>query len=602
MQRIQRPGNLWTAYQHDALGNIIRSDYYDGTWETFSYDKNGALQETENEHITVKLERDPSGQVIKEWQNDHWIASSYDELGNRSQITSSLGAKIDVTRNELGNVLQMTASRSEQNQWTASMQYNELGQEIERILPGDVISKWQYDITGRPTHHRVSSQSRDTRRRAYNWDVNHQLRSMVNELTGVKVTYGYDEFSNLVWANQDSRQFDFLYRSVDDVGNLYETKDKKDRVYGAGSRLLETKDAKFSYDEEGNLVEKVEHNGDTWKYEYYGNGMMAKVIKPDNTEVMFKYDALGRRIEKCSGVRATHFVWDGNTILHEYLSQDNSVENASQTDDLDSLVTWVFNDGFVPSAKITNKGNYSIISDYLGTPVEAYDEQGHKVWSAELDVYGRVNEFTGEKDFIPFRYQGQYEDVEIGLYYNRFRYYDPEQGNYTQIDPIGLAGNNPTLYGYVGNTNTWIDVFGLPRAPSQILAGNLKKGGSKTTGYQAHHVIPTNVWKRYKTFFDDIGIGGLRDEAFNGIMIPSNPDTLQKSSFNFIHNTHHSLYNSHVVNEIKFISEDFDNGIIDKKTARGKVRKLQMNLKNQLSMGHFDTVQSKKYPNCKRLG
>ncbi|WP_036128596.1 hypothetical protein, partial [Lysinibacillus sphaericus] len=85
VQRVQRPGNRWTAYQHDALGNIIRSDYYDGTWETFSYDKNGSLQETENEHVTVKLERDPSGQVIKEWQNDHWIASSYDDLGNRSQ-------------------------------------------------------------------------------------------------------------------------------------------------------------------------------------------------------------------------------------------------------------------------------------------------------------------------------------------------------------------------------------------------------------------------------------------------------------------------------------------------------------------------------------
>ncbi|MFT9820086.1 hypothetical protein [Lysinibacillus sp. NPDC056185] len=55
---------------------------------------------------TVKLERDPSGQVIKEWQNDHWIASSYDELGNRSQITSNLGAKIDITRNEMANVLQ----------------------------------------------------------------------------------------------------------------------------------------------------------------------------------------------------------------------------------------------------------------------------------------------------------------------------------------------------------------------------------------------------------------------------------------------------------------------------------------------------------------
>ncbi|WP_137067868.1 hypothetical protein [Lysinibacillus mangiferihumi] len=42
---------------------------------------------------------------------------------------------------------------------------------------------------------------------------------------------------------------------------------------------------------------------------------------------------------------------------HEYFSQDNSntlensVENASQTDALDNLVTWVFNDGLCPFCK-----------------------------------------------------------------------------------------------------------------------------------------------------------------------------------------------------------------------------------------------------------
>jgi RHS family protein len=40
----------------------------------------------------------------------------------------------------------------------------------------------------------------------------------------------------------------------------------------------------------------------------------------------------------------------------------------------------------------------------------------------------------------PFRYQGQYEDSETGLYYNRFRYYDPSTGAYISQDPIGLAG------------------------------------------------------------------------------------------------------------------------------------------------------------------
>ena len=34
-------------------------------------------------------------------------------------------------------------------------------------------------------------------------------------------------------------------------------------------------------------------------------------------------------------------------------------------------------------------------------------------------------------------------------------------GMYISSDPIGLAGNNPTLYGYVGDVNTWLDQWGL---------------------------------------------------------------------------------------------------------------------------------------------
>ena len=95
--------------------------------------------------------------------------------------------------------------------------------------------------------------------------------------------------------------------------------------------------------------------------------------------------------------------------------------------------------------------------------MEAYDEEGKKVWERNLDIYGRVKteEALGEKNLIPFRFQGQYEDEETGLYYNRFRYYSPEEGCYTQQDPIGLAGGNPTLYGYVYDTNIELDLLGL---------------------------------------------------------------------------------------------------------------------------------------------
>ncbi|WP_314740987.1 RHS repeat-associated core domain-containing protein [Hoylesella pleuritidis] len=71
------------------------------------------------------------------------------------------------------------------------------------------------------------------------------------------------------------------------------------------------------------------------------------------------------------------------------------------------------------------------------------------VWQVNYNIYGNLRNLQGNREFIPFRQVGQYEDAQVGLYYNRFRYYDPNIGNYISQDPIGLAGNNPTLYGYV---------------------------------------------------------------------------------------------------------------------------------------------------------
>ena len=129
---------------------------------------------------------------------------------------------------------------------------------------------------------------------------------------------------------------------------------------------------------------------------------------------------------------------------------------------VENLVTWVYEEGsYVPVAIIQNGERYTIISDYMGRPVEAYNSYGNVVWHADYDIYGDLRNIKGIRDFIPFRQLGQYEDDETRLYYNRFRYYDPRIGNYISQDPIRLMGNNPALYGYVNDTNTWVDVLGL---------------------------------------------------------------------------------------------------------------------------------------------
>ena len=133
--------------------------------------------------------------------------------------------------------------------------------------------------------------------------------------------------------------------------------------------------------------------------------------------------------------------------------------------------------GHVPSAKIVVERRYSIISDYLGTPIEAYDEEGKRIRKCELDIYGRVRREQGEVGLVPFLYQGQYLDGETGLAYNRCRYYSPETGAYISQDPIRLEAGLSNLYAYVHDVNAWVDPWGLIKyivyqAPELDATGN----------------------------------------------------------------------------------------------------------------------------------
>ncbi|TNH41474.1 RHS repeat-associated core domain-containing protein, partial [Photorhabdus luminescens] len=66
-----------------------------------------------------------------------------------------------------------------------------------------------------------------------------------------------------------------------------------------------------------------------------------------------------------------------------------------------------------------------------------------------------------------FRFAGQYEDPESGLFYNRHRYYESETGQYLSPDPLNLAGGvNP--YSYVHNPANWIDPLGLAGCNAQF--------------------------------------------------------------------------------------------------------------------------------------
>ena len=342
--------------------------------------------------------------------------------------------------------------------WSVAIGRDKSGLEIQRELSGGVKISTERDMLERVTEQSIFSGSVEKSHMRFHWDLGNRLLRKTNLLTGESVHFDYDPWDNLFKADyKDGKQVETLYKAPDAIGNLFRTSERKDRKYGKSGRLLEDRKYSYHYDGEGNLVLKsrlrpeapttpLGQEGD-WSYEWQGNGMLRSVKRPNGETVEFEYDPLGRRISKTYKGKTIRWVWDGNVPLHEWTEESD-------------VTTWLFEEGsFVPTAKIVGDKSYSIITDYLGTPTHAFDSHGAKVWERNLDIYGKIR--TGNSTLVPFLFQGQYFDEETDLCYNRYRYYDPDSGNYISQDPIGLAGSNPNIYACVRDTNGWIDPLGL---------------------------------------------------------------------------------------------------------------------------------------------
>ncbi|CAM5768063.1 hypothetical protein LMIY3S_02374 [Labrys miyagiensis] len=197
-----------------------------------------------------------------------------------------------------------------------------------------------------------------------------------------------------------------------------------------------------------------------------------------------------------SPIVGTHFLWDGDVLAEEApLRLDGSV-------DWQKATRWHYEPvSFRPLAKETPEGDLLyIVTDHLGTPREMFDEKGAVCWVASYTTWGLVrglkvavpqaanDDYAGiggtpggsgggratfgnlalkpvAEDSLqayacPIRFQGQWQDEETGLYYNRHRHYDPLAGQYISPDPVGLEGGDRPQ-GYAENPHLSYDPYGL---------------------------------------------------------------------------------------------------------------------------------------------
>jgi RHS repeat-associated protein len=206
----------------------------------------------------------------------------------------------------------------------------------------------------------------------------------------------------------------------------------------------------YHFDAAGNLTRR-QLNGATLDLSWDEQNRLRAVKGPDTQPVTMGYDALGRRCHKTVGDQQTQFVWDGDTLIAESINHQKARE-------------YVYYPGtFEPFAVIdADKQLYYYHNDINGLPQELTCPEGRIVWSARYDALGRLQGLRVDEVAQPLRLQGQYWDQEIGLCYNRYRYFDPHICSFISQDPIGLAGGE-NVYAYAPNVWGWWILWGCVR-------------------------------------------------------------------------------------------------------------------------------------------
>jgi len=444
---VNRP----VRYAYDALGRLRVKDTPEGTL-TYNYNNDGSLAYFNSRATYTDWPANPPyqfenltpdtdysrpewnyyyggwGQLIEVADDDEdgWADYSYDQFGNLINTTYANGLITTYTYNDR-NQLRRVHSVMNGVGLFANFDYDQAGEGTNATSPGT----WADRLLSPTGQRRRAVEHYGSVQRTVDYDYDALQRLTRESITGEQtavVAYdgtgtgaGYDAV-----GNRRSRQIT--------SGSLSGVSSYTGDAFDSRDRLTRTG---YIYDDNGNTT-----NNDAGAADYYdAENHLVKRTQSGHPDIVITYDADGNRVTKSvGGVTTSYLVDDRNPTGYAQVLEERDGNGATIRGymyGLSLVSQYVYDTTSHDLASMyfygyDGLGSVRYLTDFI-------DYSGNLTDTYTYDAFGIQIASTGTTA-NNHRYTGQQWDGDLGMYYLRARYYQPQSGRFWTMD--SYSGNS----------------------------------------------------------------------------------------------------------------------------------------------------------------
>jgi RHS repeat-associated protein len=430
-----------TTFGYDALNRLV-SKVPDASLNeptvTYTYTPTGQRESMTDGTGTTTYAYDSQGRLTSQVSPRGTLNYTYDNAGKLKTLRSSHsnGVSVDYGYDVLNRLSTVTDNRLTAGETTYS--YDANGNLEKTTYPNGVLTTYTYDSLNRMK--KVSASANATTVASYDYVLGPAgNRTSVNELGGRSVTYTYDALFRLTKETisgdpQVNGQVSYTY---DAVGNRL-TRDSTVAGVVSSSTTYNANDRAQSdtYDPNGNTLTSA--NGATYAYDFENR------IVSTNSGAQYRYDGDGQLAAKTvAGVTTEYLVDANNPTRHAQVVEEIVSGNVTRQ--------YTYGHDLISQRQNVNGQWQTSFYGYDGHGSVRYltGTGGNVTDTYTLDAFGNLIATTGTtpNDFL---YVGERYDANLGFYYLRARYMNPQSGRFQTMDSFeGVIQDPLSLHKYL---------------------------------------------------------------------------------------------------------------------------------------------------------